>query len=160
MWWLSLFREKHELEDKTLRKNLVHKTNEVGDEFLILHNRGVVGWAYGLVRGGKVGQQTVRSECQQKYFLTVVPLGRQSRQPDLSVKVSFSTPDITVMRIGIFSYFSFCNPYFFHIWVVKITIYNSQYSNELIQVYVLSVRSVPPWSRILLEKIIVLQLVK
>ena len=38
---------------------------------------GVIIWAYGLVRGGRDGQQTVRANCQQKYFLRIEPLGRQ-----------------------------------------------------------------------------------
>jgi len=44
--------------------------------------------------------------------------------------------------------------------VVKITIYKLEYSYELKQVYVLVVRSIPLWSRILLEELLVLQLVK
>jgi len=42
MCLFSFFKENYELEDKTLRKNLVHKTNEVGDEILILYNKGLL----------------------------------------------------------------------------------------------------------------------
>ena len=43
---------------------------------------------------------------------------------------------------------------------MKISIYNSEHSYELIQVYVPAVRSILPWSRIILEMLVVLQLVK
>jgi hypothetical protein len=38
---------------------------------------GVLGWAYRLVRRKRDGQQSVLAKCQEKYLLTVVPLGRE-----------------------------------------------------------------------------------